>query len=219
MYTREIRRKRFLRLTIQWRHINFTLTLRCLDSVWGNDYCLTPCSGKHPAPLHHCKQNPLIGTVKWKLIPSHVSIVSSSCLKGNRSSHHYDDVIMDAIASQITSLTIVFLTVYSGADQSKHQSSASLAFVWGIYRGPVNSPHKWPVTRKMFPFDDVIMTVHKCLSLPRSRIMRPTQYFSSWTAQCRSAKSTQWPSRAQSKPKKCWKVRLTRYERWIWCFL
>ena len=39
-----------------------------------------------------------------------------------------------------------------------NQSSASLAFVWGIHRGPVNSPHKWPVRRKMFPFDDVIMT-------------------------------------------------------------
>ena len=64
---------------------------------------------------------------------------------------------MSTIASQITSLTIVCSTVYSGADQSKHQSSASLAFVWGIHRGPVNSPHKWPVTRKMFPFDDVIM--------------------------------------------------------------
>ena len=70
---------------------------------------------------------------------------------------HYDDVIMSTIASQITSLTIVYSTVYSGADQSKHQSSASLAFMWGIHRGPVNSPHKWPVTRKMFPFDDVIM--------------------------------------------------------------
>ena len=69
---------------------------------------------------------------------------------------HYNDVTMSTIASQITSLTIVS-TVYSGADQRKHQSSASLAFVWGIHRGPVNSPHKWPVTRKMFPFDDVIM--------------------------------------------------------------
>ena len=72
---------------------------------------------------------------------------------------HYDDVIMSAIASQITSLSIVYSTVYLGADQSKHQSSASLAFVWGIHRGPVNSPHKWPVTRKMFPFDDVIMHI------------------------------------------------------------
>ena len=64
---------------------------------------------------------------------------------------------MDAIESQITSFTIVYSTVYSDADQRKHQSSASLAFVWGIHRWPVNSPHKWPVTRKMFPFDDVIM--------------------------------------------------------------
>ena len=64
---------------------------------------------------------------------------------------------MSAIASQITSLTIVYSIVYSAADQRKHQSSASLAFVRGIHRGPVNSPQKWPVTRKMFPFDDVIM--------------------------------------------------------------
>ena len=70
---------------------------------------------------------------------------------------HYSDVIMGAIASQITSLTIVYSTVYSDADQRKHQSFASLAFVRGIHRGPVNSPHKWPVTRKSFPFDDVIM--------------------------------------------------------------
>ena len=73
------------------------------------------------------------------------------------SSAHYSDVIMGAIASQITSLTIVYSTVYSTADQRKHQSAASLAFVRGIHRAPGNSPHKWPVTRKMFPFDDVIM--------------------------------------------------------------
>ena len=54
-------------------------------------------------------------------------------------------------------LAIVYSTVYSGADHRKHQSSASLAFVRRIHRWPVNSPHKWPVTRKMFPFDDVIM--------------------------------------------------------------
>ena len=72
-------------------------------------------------------------------------------------SYHYNDIIMGAIASQITSLTIVYSTLYSDADQRKHQSSASLAFVLGIHRSPVNSPHKWPVTGKMFPFDDVIM--------------------------------------------------------------
>ena len=70
---------------------------------------------------------------------------------------HYNDVIMGAIASQITSLTIVYSTVYSDAVQRKHQSSASLAFVRGIHRGSVNSLHKWPVTRKIIPFDDVIM--------------------------------------------------------------
>ena len=71
---------------------------------------------------------------------------------------HYNDVILSMIASQITSLTIVYSTIYSGADQRKHQSSASLPFVQEIHRGPVNSPHKGPVTWKMFPFDDVIMT-------------------------------------------------------------
>ena len=59
--------------------------------------------------------------------------------------------------SQISSLYIVYSTVYSCADERKHHSSASLAFVRGIHRWPVNSPHKWPLTRKMFPFDDVIM--------------------------------------------------------------
>ena len=64
---------------------------------------------------------------------------------------------MDTMASQITSLTIVYLTVYSCRDQRTHQSSALLAFVPGIHRWSVNSPHKWPVARKMFSFDDVIM--------------------------------------------------------------
>ena len=61
---------------------------------------------------------------------------------------------MGVMASQITSLTTVYSAVYSGEDQKKQQSSASQAFVLGI---PVNSLHKWPVTRKMFPIDDVIM--------------------------------------------------------------
>ena len=48
---------------------------------------------------------------------------------------HYSDIIMGTIASQITSLTIVYSTVYFDADQRKHQSSPSLAFVWGIQQG------------------------------------------------------------------------------------
>ena len=61
------------------------------------------------------------------------------------------------MASQIISLTIVHSTVCSSADQRKHQSSTSRDFVSGIHRSPMNSPHKGPVTRKLFPFDDVIM--------------------------------------------------------------
>ena len=83
---------------------------------------------------------------------------------------HYGDVITGAMASQITSLTIVYWTVCWGADLRQHQSSASLAFVRGIdrrpvnslrgiHRRPVNSQHKGPVTRKMFPFDDIIMRI------------------------------------------------------------
>ena len=64
---------------------------------------------------------------------------------------------MNAMAFQIAGVSIVCSTVGSGADQRKQQSSASLVFVRGIRRWPVNSPHKWPVTRKMFPFDYVIM--------------------------------------------------------------
>ena len=77
--------------------------------------------------------------------------------------HNYNDVMMGAMVSQIPSLTIVYSTVYSGVDQIKHQSSTSLDFVWGIHRWPVNSPHKWPVTRKIFPFDDVIMPTPRLL--------------------------------------------------------
>ena len=93
----------------------------------------------------------------WTLLSGRCSkfTVSPAC------HNHYGDVTMGTIASQITSLTIVYSTVQSGADQRKYQSSASLAFVRGIPRGPVNSPHKWPVTRKMFPFDDVIMIKHR----------------------------------------------------------
>ena len=68
---------------------------------------------------------------------------------------------MSAMASQITGVSIVCSTVGPGADQTKHQSSASLPFVRGIHRWPANSPNKRAVTRKMFPFDDVIMPYFK----------------------------------------------------------
>ena len=68
-------------------------------------------------------------------------------------------VIMYAMATQATGVLIVYSTVCSGADQRKHQSSASLAFAMGIHQWPMNSPHKGPVTRKILPFDDVDMII------------------------------------------------------------
>ena len=79
----------------------------------------------------------------------------------------YCDVIIGAMASQITSLSIVCSTVYSGADQRKHQSSASMAFLRGIYRWPMNPPHKRPV---MFPFHDVIMMIMFCPILQTGQV-------------------------------------------------
>ena len=69
---------------------------------------------------------------------------------------HYSDVIMSAMASEITRRTIVYWTVYSGADQRKHQSSTSLAFVRGI--------HRWPA-QKMFPFDVIMLCIRYIASL------------------------------------------------------
>ena len=72
---------------------------------------------------------------------------------------HYVDVIMTTVASPITSLAVVYATVYSGAHEQKPKTSELrvTGLCAGNSPGPVNSPHKWPVTRKMFPFDDVIM--------------------------------------------------------------
>ena len=110
-------------------------------------------------PPYRMQDNP---GIKHNVLPEipFQSIHNWECIcyeEGPSSQSHYDDVIMGSVASQITSLTIVYSAVYSGANQRKQQSSASLAFVRGIHRWPVNSPHKWPVTRKLFPFDDVIM--------------------------------------------------------------
>ena len=95
--------------------------------------------------------------------------------------NHYYDIIMGAIASDITGLTSVYLTLRSGTDQRKHQSPTSLAFVRGIHRWPVNSPYKWPVTRKMLSFDDVIMWRINllCVTQPRrvNEQLMPVDYF------------------------------------------
>ena len=83
--------------------------------------------------------------------------IKGNCCK-EKLATHYNDVTMSAMASQINGFSVVCSTVGSGADQTNHQNSTSLAFVRRIHRWPVNSLHKGPATRKMFPFDDVIMS-------------------------------------------------------------
>ena len=83
------------------------------------------------------------------------------CCAQTNHADNYSDVIMGTMASQITSLTIVYSRFIQRAYQRKHQSSASLAFVRGIHRWPMNSPHKGS-NQKMFPFDDVIMIYGSC---------------------------------------------------------
>ena len=95
-------------------------------------------------------------------LPTHLCVTRPQWVKDYMVSagilaHHYTDAIMGVMASQITSLANVYSAVYSSADQRKHQSSLSLAFVRAIHRWSVNSPHKWPVTWNAFPFGDVIM--------------------------------------------------------------
>ena len=136
-------------MTLQWRHISSTTS-----QITGNSRLFV-----QQLVQAYNKRNIKCGSAiltLWQGNPPHKGPMTSRRVTDTKA-YHYNDVIMTTIASQITSLTIVYSTVYSDADQSKHQSSASLAFVWGIHRGPGNSPHKWPVTRKMFPFDDVIM--------------------------------------------------------------
>ena len=94
---------------------------------------------------------------------------------------HYSVFIMRAMASQITFVSIVYPTVCSGADKIKHQSSASQAFVRGIHRWPVNSPHKGPVTRKMLPFDDVIMRTRVFLVLTLTEVLTGRAFHGSAT--------------------------------------
>ena len=96
----------------------------------------------------------------------------NACMHFVTTTVHYNDVIMSRMVSEITSLASVYSIVYWGTDQRKHQRSVSLAFVRGIHRSPANSPHKRPVTRKMFPFDGVIVDLKAThlLALVQTRI-------------------------------------------------
>ena len=117
-----------------------------LVSGFGAPYIKDFMVVKTSIPISHCNRVPILSFSNHRHNNENIFM-------------HYNDVIMGTIAFQITSLTIIYSTVYSDADERKYQSSASLAFVRWIHWRPVNSPHKWPVMRKIFPFHDVIMNV------------------------------------------------------------
>ena len=114
-------------------------------------------------------------TVMWHLCNG---VVSKYILEAKR---HYKDVIMRAMASQITSLTLVYSKVYSCAGQRMHQICASLAFVRKIHWCPVNSPYKWPVTVKMFLFDLLAMEVLQSCTRVSKYNVNPRQSFPYYT--------------------------------------
>ena len=108
---------------------------------------------------------------------------------------HYSDDIMGVMSSPNISLTIVCSTVYSGAVQRLHQSSASLVFVRGFQPWLVNSPHKCPVTQKMFPIDDVIMKLsigHSHTGLGQTKFISPSDILIHFDNQVRNIKIWNW---------------------------
>ena len=135
-----------------WRHCNV--------AVCGWNYIFMPQTG--------CR-------LSWSLLTIRL-MTFMLCAKFQKDLSHCSDVIMGAMASQITSLMIVYSTVYSGTDQRKHEISAPLAFVRGMHRWQVNSPHRWLVTRKRFLLDDVIMEQNNGQSTSRPRHI--------WNAHC-----------------------------------
>ena len=127
--------------------------------------------------MFHSVKASLIQVMAWSLGICNPVIKEKTLRLTMTRQQHYCNVIMGTMAFQITSLTTVYSTFYSGADQRKQQSSPSLAFVRAIHQWPVNSPHKRPVRRKMFPFDDVIMNLtHLCwIHVEWSTTVLPTE--------------------------------------------
>ena len=147
-------------MLFQWGLANRMSPVRLLSAVTSSVWRTLFLLPEKTCEQKYCHNS--AGANPYK-IKRHNCIIWDACIfwrdigRVHRWFNHYNDVIMSAMASQITGVSIVCSSVDSGVDRRKHQSSASLAFVRGIHRWPVNSPHKRPVTRQMFPFDDVIM--------------------------------------------------------------
>ena len=94
--------------------------------------------------------------------------ICCSVIRALVSESHYSDVVMGSMASQITSLAIDYSSVYSKIKETSKLRVTGICA--GNSPGPVNSPHKWPVTQKMFPFDDVIMHISSVDTLTSTRL-------------------------------------------------
>ena len=137
-----------------WRHndVVFTSYAHCVESFYviSRD---TPCYRK--AFTRGCfatgqitTKNGILGTYLYICVcGENANLVAAEIFK--LISVHYNGVIIGTMAHKITIVSIVCPTVCSDADQMKHQSSASLAFVRGIHRWAVDYPHKWQVKRKV----------------------------------------------------------------------
>ena len=125
-------------------------------------------SGVRSGSVHKHHQIQFITNVEDHIKAVHKYCETAKNNHGYNHPVHYSDVIQwrhngrDGVSNH---RRLNCLLKCSGAEQRKHQSSVSLAFVRGSHRWPVNCPHKWPVTRKMFPFDDVIMISYACIQL------------------------------------------------------
>ena len=105
-------------------------------------------------------------TAKRRTLCKFQNIINIFILKSHmKRSIHYNDAIMGRWRLKSPAGPVFTHPFIRAQTKEKHQSSALLAFVWGIHPGPANSPHKWPVTRKMFPFDDVIMNISEKVAL------------------------------------------------------
>ena len=110
--------------------------------------------------MHDLSARYMITILTWKclhmtndahwLVMNSLKDTSHCNCKVTCSVFHYSDVMMMAMVSQIIGVSIVCSTVCSSADQRKHQSSESLAFVRGTHRWSIDFHHKGAVTRKCF---------------------------------------------------------------------
>ena len=141
--------------------LQYTTSLPCMFVWYFKVVCIMITSWhgnilRFTRPLHGFDRSPEDSPLKMATeIPAH----SEGCYVQNTFSPvHYSDAIMGAMASHTTGVSIIYSIIFSGVDQRKYQTSASLAYVRETHWWPTEFPQKGLATQKMLPFDDVIMS-------------------------------------------------------------